>query len=57
LCSKHKKGAKKKSKRLLTKTQLEDIKELDTISRYTIDVDNRSTPDNLDETPRSEDLA
>ena len=54
--SKHKKGAKKKSKRLLTKTPLEDIKELDTLSRYTTDVDNRSTPDNLDETPRSEDL-
>ncbi|XP_071131701.1 serine-rich adhesin for platelets-like isoform X2 [Mytilus edulis] len=45
--SKNKHKTKKKSKRLVTKTQLEDIKELDTVSRKTMDIgydDNYDTP-------------
>ena len=42
--SKHK-HKKKKKQRLLTKTQLEDIKELDTISRKTMEIcDDEETP-------------
>lgn len=51
--SKHKqKSTKLKNKRLVTKTQLEDIKELDTISRKTVEVDH--TLDNQIDTPRSQ---
>ncbi|XP_052068874.1 uncharacterized protein LOC127708090 isoform X2 [Mytilus californianus] len=47
--SKNKQKTKKKSKRLVTKTQLEDIKELDTVSRKTMDIGD----DNNYDTPRS----